>query len=76
LCHQWRWLDNDKGEYTLQRINYAGNSVRLTYEDRDDAYTSYQAGSKLQQVSVVAVVVNTAFCAISGDGFTTTMDNG
>ncbi|CAB5503921.1 hypothetical protein AZO1586I_1206, partial [Bathymodiolus thermophilus thioautotrophic gill symbiont] len=41
--------DNDKGEYTLQRINYAGNSVRLTYEDRDDAYTSYQAGSKLQQ---------------------------
>ncbi len=41
--------DNDKGEYTLQRINYAGNSVRLTYEDRDDTHTSYQAGSKLQQ---------------------------
>jgi hypothetical protein len=47
-CYKYN-EDNDKGEYTLQRINYAGNSVRLTYEDRDDTHTSYQAGSKLQQ---------------------------
>jgi hypothetical protein len=44
-------------------INYAGNSVRLTYEDRDDTYTSYQAGSKLQQtkrsIAGIRIVVNT-----------------
>jgi hypothetical protein len=36
-------------QYTLSRINYTDNSVKLTYEDRDDVSTSYQAGSKLQQ---------------------------
>jgi hypothetical protein len=41
--------DNTKGEYTLQRINYGNNSVRLTYADRNDTHTSYLAGSKLQQ---------------------------
>ncbi len=41
--------DNVNGEYTLSRINYTDNSVKLTYEDRDDVSTSYQAGSKLQQ---------------------------
>jgi hypothetical protein len=42
-------LDKTKGEYTLQRINYGNNSVRLTYADRSDTHTSYLAGSKLQQ---------------------------
>ncbi|VVH50865.1 hypothetical protein BPUTSESOX_1104 [uncultured Gammaproteobacteria bacterium] len=41
--------DKTKGEYTLQRINYGNNSVRLTYADRSDTHTSYLAGSKLQQ---------------------------
>jgi hypothetical protein len=41
--------DNVNGEYTLSRINYTDNSVRLTYEYRNDVSTSYQAGSKLQQ---------------------------
>jgi hypothetical protein len=33
--------DKTKGEYTLQRINYGNNSVRLTYADRNDTHTSY-----------------------------------
>jgi hypothetical protein len=41
--------DNANGEYTLSRINYTDNSVRLTYESRNDIRTSYQAGSKLRQ---------------------------
>ncbi|WP_244610283.1 VCBS repeat-containing protein, partial [Bathymodiolus heckerae thiotrophic gill symbiont] len=41
--------DNANGEYTLSRINYTNNSVRLTYEDRNDTHTSYQAGGKLRQ---------------------------
>jgi hypothetical protein len=31
--------DNVNGEYTLSRINYTDNSVKLTYEDRDDVST-------------------------------------
>jgi hypothetical protein len=45
--------DNVNGEYTLSRINYTDNSVKLTYEDRDDVSTSYQAGSKLQQTIIL-----------------------
>ncbi|CAC9965198.1 hypothetical protein, partial [uncultured Gammaproteobacteria bacterium] len=41
--------DNVNGEYTLNSIDYANSSINLTYEDRDDVSTSYQAGSKLQQ---------------------------
>ena len=41
--------DNVNGEYTLNSIDYANSSINLTYEDRNDVPTSYQAGSKLQQ---------------------------
>ncbi len=37
------------GEYMLVSINYANSSINLTYEDRDDVFTFYQAGNKLRQ---------------------------
>ncbi|SMN00333.1 Rhs family protein [uncultured Candidatus Thioglobus sp.] len=42
--------ENDtEGEYSLNRIDYANNSIQFTYEDRDDTHSAYQAGSKLRQ---------------------------
>jgi hypothetical protein len=47
--------DNTKGEYTLQRINYGNNSVRLTYADRNDTHTSYLAEPDLPFCPLMAI---------------------
>jgi hypothetical protein len=40
--------DNANGEYTLSRINYTDNSVRLTYEDREDKIKNKWQDSKIE----------------------------
>jgi hypothetical protein len=39
--------DTSNGEHYLSKIEYANNSVELTYEDRNDRKYLYQAGSKI-----------------------------
>lgn len=53
--------DNAKGEYMLNRINYANNSVRFSYDKRGgyeyDKMFSYQASSKLSQTKLLSSII-------------------
>jgi hypothetical protein len=50
--------DNANGEYTLSRINYTDNSVRLTYEDREVIlFTAQSLTADLPCASILEVCV-------------------
>lgn len=43
--------DNANGQYLINAVSYAGNSVRFAYEGRPDRFAGYQSGSRISQIA-------------------------
>ncbi len=64
--------DNENGQHTPNRINYAHNSVRFEYEGRTDKTTTYQVNSKLSQtkrLTNIASYVNNSMARVYNLGY-------